>query len=96
MIADALRDVSRRGEYLLDPFLGCGSTLIAAEEVGRVCVGVEIDPAYVDVAIRRWQKVTGREAVLSATGETFTAVAERTSAAAMAVAPEAIHRPRCP
>jgi DNA modification methylase len=82
MIADALRDVSRRGEYVLDPFLGSGSTLMAAEEVGRVCIGVEIDPGYVDVAVRRWQKATGKDAVLAATGETFAAVAERTTAAA--------------
>ena len=76
MIADALRDVSRRGEVVIDPFLGSGSTLIAAEETGRVCVGNEIDPTYVDVAVRRWQRVTGRDAVHTATGETFDAVAD--------------------
>lgn len=77
MIADALRDVTRRGELVLDVFLGSGSTLIAAEETGRVCIGVELDPAYVDVAIRRWQKRTGRDAVHALTGETFDAIAER-------------------
>jgi DNA modification methylase len=77
MIADALRDVSRRGEVVLDPFLGSGSTLIATEEVGRICVANEIDPGYVDVAIRRWQKQTGRDAVNAATGETFAAAAAR-------------------
>lgn len=77
MIADALRDVTRRGDVVLDAFLGSGSTLIAAEETGRVCIGVEIDPVYVDAAIRRWQKRTGKNAVHAATGETFNAIAER-------------------
>jgi DNA modification methylase len=77
MIADALRDVTRRGDIVLDVFLGSGSTLIAAEETGRVCIGVELDPAYVDVAIRRWQKRTGKDAVHAVTGETFDAIAER-------------------
>jgi DNA modification methylase len=79
MIADALRDVSRREEIVLDTFLGSGSSLIAAEDVGRICIGSEIDPAYVDVAIRRWQKQTGRDAVNAATGETFSAVGDRTA-----------------
>lgn len=87
MIADALRDVSRRGEIVLDPFLGSGSTLIAAEDVGRISIGNEIDPAYVDVAIRRWQKQTGRDAINAATGETFAAVAERIATATIATAP---------
>jgi len=77
MIADALRDVSRRGEIVLDSFLGSGSTLIAAQETGRVCIGVELDPLYVDAAIRRWQKRTGKDAVHAGTGETFDAIAER-------------------
>jgi DNA modification methylase len=77
MIADALRDVTRRGELVLDVFLGSGSTLIAAEETGRVCIGVELDSAYVDVAIRRWQKRTGKDAVHAVTGETFDVIAER-------------------
>jgi DNA modification methylase len=87
MIADALRDVSRRGDQILDPFLGSGSTLIAADETGRICIGNEIDPAYVDVAIRRWQRQTGRDAVSVSTGETFAAVAERIATATIATAP---------
>jgi DNA modification methylase len=74
MIADALRDVSRRGEVVLDTFLGSGTTLVAAQETGRRCCGVELDPAYVDVAIRRWQKITGRDATNIETGETFNCV----------------------
>jgi DNA modification methylase len=77
MVADALRDVTRRGEIVLDSFLGSGSTLLAAQETGRLCCAVELDPLYVDVAIRRWQNITGREAVNLATGETFNRIAQQ-------------------
>jgi DNA modification methylase len=77
LIVDALKDVSSRSDIVVDAFLGSGSTLIAAEEIGRVCVGIEIDPAYVEVAIRRWQKRTRRDAVLAVTGETFEALETR-------------------
>jgi DNA modification methylase len=59
LVADAMLDCSARGDLILDSFLGSGSTLVAAERVGRVCYGMEIDPIYVDVAIRRWQRLTG-------------------------------------
>ena len=75
MIADAILDVTRRGDYVLDPFLGSGSTVIAAERVGRRAVGIEIDPLYVDVIIRRWQAHCGAEARLAATGQKFVDVA---------------------
>jgi DNA modification methylase len=71
MIADALMDCSARGDIVLDPFLGSGSTLIAAERVGRICYGIELDPRYVDTAIRRWQKYTGQQAIHAASGRTF-------------------------
>jgi DNA modification methylase len=77
MLVDALLDVTARGDIVLDPFLGSGSTLIAAERTGRRCHGVEIDPLYVDVIIRRYQAETGREAVLEETGETFADLAAR-------------------
>lgn len=77
MIADALRDVTKRGDRVLDTFLGSGSTLMAAQETGRVCCGVDLDPLYVDVAIRRWQNATGREAVMVGTGELFSSVGQR-------------------
>jgi len=76
MIADALYDCSRRGDVVLDPFLGSGSTMIAAERTGRRCAGIELDPLYVDVAIRRWQRATGKDAVHVESGESF-AVRER-------------------
>jgi DNA modification methylase len=71
LIADALLDCSARGDVVLDPFLGSGSTLIAAERVGRICHGMELDPVYVDAAIRRWQSFTGASAIHSATGDRF-------------------------
>jgi DNA modification methylase len=71
LIADAILDCSARGDLVLDSFLGSGSTLMAAERVGRVCYGIEIDPRYVDVAIRRWQRHTGNDAILEATEQTF-------------------------
>jgi DNA modification methylase len=77
MLVDALLDVTARGDIALDPFLGSGSTLIAAERTGRRCHGVEIDPLYIDVIIRRYEAETGREAVLEGTGETFAALAAR-------------------
>ena len=74
MVADAILDVTRRGDIVLDPFLGSGTTLIACERVGRRCHGLELDPLYVDVIVRRWQAYTGASARLSATGETFDAL----------------------
>lgn len=62
MIADALRDCSKRGGLVLDPFLGSGTTIIAAERTGRVARTMELDPKYVDVAIRRWEALTGGKA----------------------------------
>jgi DNA modification methylase len=71
LVADALLDCSARGDIVLDSFLGSGTTIIAAERTGRVCYGVEIDPAYVDTAIRRWQKCSGEQAVHELSGRTF-------------------------
>jgi len=74
LVADA-RHCSARSNLVLDAFLGSGSTLIAAERVGRVCFGMEIDPLYVDVAIRRWQKHTGDQAIHAASGKAFDEIA---------------------
>ena len=65
LVADALRDVTRRGDLVLDTFLGSGTTLIAAERSGRRFRGMDIDPAYVDLAIDRWQAMTNKEAQLA-------------------------------
>jgi DNA modification methylase len=71
LVADAIRDCSRRGSIILDSFAGSGTTVMAAEQLGRRAFCMEIDPAYVDVIIRRWQRFTGRDAVLEGTGPTF-------------------------
>jgi DNA modification methylase len=77
MLEDALLDLSNRGDIVLDLFLGSGSTLIAADKVGRVCRGVEFDPLYVDVIIRRYEAATGEAAALVETGERFADLAAR-------------------
>jgi DNA modification methylase len=71
MIADAILDSTRRGDIVLDPFLGSGTTVIAAEKTGRSCFALELDPGYVDAAIRRWQAWTGDDAVHEGSGATF-------------------------
>ncbi|API57993.1 DNA methylase N-4 [Tardibacter chloracetimidivorans] len=76
LIADAIRDCSRRGEIVLDGFGGSGSTLIAAEKTGRSARLIEYDPAYCDTIIRRWQTYTGKDAILEAKGAPFDDVAD--------------------
>ena len=77
MLEDALLDITNRGDLVLDPFLGSGSTLIAAEKTGRRCRGLELDPLYVDVILRRYREFTGRPGTLRDTGEALADVAER-------------------
>ena len=76
MVADAILDVTHRGDLVLDPFLGSGTTLIACEDTHRTCRGIELDPHYVDVAIRRWQQHTGKSAVHIESGLTFNELAK--------------------
>ncbi|WP_188643609.1 site-specific DNA-methyltransferase [Tsuneonella deserti] len=76
LIADAIRDCSKRGEIVLDAFGGSGSTLIAAEKTGRSARLIEYDPLYCDTIVRRWEAYTGKRATLTVTGETFEAVTE--------------------
>jgi DNA modification methylase len=71
LVADAIKDCSRRGGIVFDPFLGSGTTVIAAHRTGRRCYGIELDPAYVDLVVRRWQAETGRSASHADTGEVF-------------------------
>jgi DNA modification methylase len=75
LVADAILDCSARGDVVLDPFLGSGTTLIAAERVGRTCYGMELDPLYVDTVIPRWQAYSGGYAVHAATGIRFDDIA---------------------
>jgi len=70
MVSDAILDCTKRNDVVLDPFLGSGTTLLAAERTGRRCYGIELDPIYVDTTVERWQRMTGRKA-LSPFGETF-------------------------
>jgi DNA modification methylase len=71
MVCDAIKDCTRRDDTVLDTFIGSGTTILAAERVGRRAVGVEIEPRFVDLAIRRWQQMTGKDAVHVDDGRTF-------------------------
>lgn len=74
LIADLIRDCSRRNGVILDPFAGTGTTILAAERTGRIARVIELDPLYVDVAIRRWERVTGTRVRHVKTGLTFAEV----------------------
>lgn len=75
LVADAIRDVTHQGDIVLDAFMGSGTTLLAAERTGRVGYGTEIEPRYIDVAITRWQQMTGKAATLDGDGRTWSEVA---------------------
>ena len=76
LVADAILDCTARRDIVIDPFLGSGTTLIAAERTGRVCYGMELDPRYVDLAVRRWQAFTGGIAVQASTSRSFNEIEE--------------------
>lgn len=76
LVADAIRDCSKRGDIVLDGFGGSGSTLIAAEKTGRAARLIEYDPGYCDVIVQRWQRLTGKRATLTGTGQAFEDVAD--------------------
>jgi DNA modification methylase len=80
LIADAIKDCTRRGDTILDTFAGSGSSIMAAERVGRHARALEIEPRFVDVAIRRWQAFTGCDAYHAATGLSFDEIAGDDSA----------------
>jgi DNA modification methylase len=84
LVADAIKDCSRRDDIVLDPFMGSGTTLLAAERVGRRAYGMELDPLYVDAAVRRWQQVTRRDAILAGSGQTFDEICAERAATASA------------
>ena len=77
LVADAILDCSRRGDLVLDAFLGSGTTLIAAERTGRTCYGIELDPLYVDTIIRRWHANAGEIARHAVSGQSFAELAEQ-------------------
>jgi DNA modification methylase len=79
MCVDAILDVTAAGDIVLDPFLGSGTTLIAAEKSGRSGYGIELDPAYADVCVRRWEHLTGNSAIHAETGDTFLEMASQRS-----------------
>ena len=62
LVERAIENSSRAGDVVLDPFLGSGTAVIAAERLGRRCFAIEIEPRYVDVTVRRWEECTGRKA----------------------------------
>ena len=63
MLKDAILDVTKRNQIVLDAFLGSGSTLIACEQIGRICYGIELEEMYCNVAIHRWEELTNNKAV---------------------------------
>lgn len=71
LVADFLLDCSARNEIVIDCCLGGGTTLLAAQRTGRICFGMDLDALYIDTAIRRWQAMTGEDAILISTGQTF-------------------------
>lgn len=75
LVADAIKDCTSRGDLVLDPFLGSGTTVIAADRTGRRCSGIELDPLYVDTAVRRWQALTRDDARHAESGRTFDEIA---------------------
>jgi len=83
MVADAILDVTRRGDIVLDPFCGSGTTILAAERTGRRAYAIELDPQYVDTAIERWQRMTGKTAI-HASGKTFDEIQSERPAGATA------------
>lgn len=77
MLQDALIDLSDRGEIILEPFAGSGSTLIACQQAGRVCHCIELDPLYVDVILKRYQRAARQAPTLEETNETFHELSRR-------------------
>ncbi|GHU14644.1 hypothetical protein FACS189449_11600 [Alphaproteobacteria bacterium] len=74
LVSRAISNSSKTGGIVLDPFGGSGTTIMACEQLERRCRSIELDPKYVDVIIRRWQKATGKQAILESTGKTFSEV----------------------
>ena len=88
MVADAIRDVTKRGDIVLDPFAGSGATLLAAHRTKRRGYAIELDPLYVDVAVRRLESETGARAILATSGETFEECAARAMTGSIRIPPD--------
>jgi DNA modification methylase len=71
LVSDAMKDCTRRGDIVVDTFSGSGTTILAAERVGRRAFALEIEPRFVDVAIRRWQSFTRKDAIHLESGQSF-------------------------
>jgi DNA modification methylase len=84
LVADSIKDCTRRGDVVLDTFSGSGTTLLAAERVGRRGFVLEIEPRFVDLAIRRWQALTRKDAINIASGRCFDDIASEQPGAASA------------
>jgi hypothetical protein len=82
-----MRDCTTKGDRVLDPFLGSGTTILAAEKIGRKAYGLELEPKFVDATIRRWEAYTKSEAILDGDGRTYAEVkADRLKQAAISPA----------
>jgi DNA modification methylase len=91
MVRDALLDCTAKGDRVLDLFCGSGTILVAAEEIGRRARAVELDPIYVDVAVRRWEAFSGKQACLDANGATFAQIAVTRASELASSAPQFPH-----
>ncbi len=80
LVAEAIKDCSRRGEIVLDPFGGSGTTLMAAHKTGRLARLIEYDPAYCDTILHRFARLTGKHATHAASGMSFEEIAEERAA----------------
>lgn len=87
LIADAMKDTTGRGEIVLDPFCGLGNSIVAGQRTGRRVYALEREPRLVDVAVRRWQALSGAAAVHAATGRTFKEVVDEEGTAKTVVRP---------
>lgn len=92
LVADAIKDCSKRNGIILDPFVGSGTIFIAAGRSGRKAYGLELDPRYVDTAIRRWQEETGEPARHAESGLSFAEIEASRAESAGAAMPEGPHR----
>src|SRR3984957_4273607 len=90
MVSDAILDVTQRGDIVLDPFCGSGTTILAAERTGRRAHAIELDPGYVDTAVERWQRITGQSAV-HANGLTFDEMRSKRLAASRGAYTKLLH-----